>query len=1046
MADSCALVLGGGAVKGAFQVGALRYVLIALLSASGLLAQSGSSSGEIRGQVTDSSRAVLTGSSIKIVNQNNGWNSSVTTDDSGNYRVLELQPGTYRVQVAANGFGGQIRTNVSVTVGQATVIDFMLAVGSADPVTIDVTESPSLVGTERSSQSTNIDEMALRGLPIDQRDYLTIARLGPAVADSEALADNNDFRVVQAAQSGISFNGNNGRGNSINVDGGEANDSGGGFRPTLSQEAVEEFQVNRSNYSAEFGSASGGVINIISKSGTNLWHGSAFGFFRTSGLDAADPFAKDLVNGTLERIKPASNRQQYGATVGGPIRTNGTFIFTAFEGLRRRESNAVSVLTDPSIFEPTAQQEAILSGLPPAQAADLRQKLTAGPTTRNLFEANSGVFPYSGDDYKFSVRLDHRLSLQDQLMFRYNAADLDESNPNSRALIGYSRSIDTSRLDHTGNLSWTRFISTNSVNRLQFQFNYGTFRVSTQEKFGPEININGFGYFNRDFLLPSNILWRRYDINDSLTMVRGSHQFKLGGQFLIRDNHVESHAFLSGRFNFGELPAGTFVDPALSGSTLTSLQAFNLGLPQAYQQGFGDPNIFSTEPYFAGYFQDRWRLLKNLTVDLGLRYELDDLRDPIRTDTNNIAPRVGMVWDMKGDRKTVIRAGYGIFYAPTSYVLPATVNPLGEIDGFRQIAQVLTTIQTPGLANPINIYGTLRSQGVVTLPAPTRTITAADLSQFGITIAHDGPRPPLSVLFRSVDDFASSYTQQATLGVDRTIAPNWLVSANYLFVRGARIIRARDENLLPAPVSPTLGIRVWSLAFFKDPSLLQGNVYESTGNSFYHAMTLEVTRRFSSHVSFTGNYTLSKAIDEVLDYNSDFQANDQVNLRAERALSSFDQRHKFVAYAFLEGPRDSAGGGTLSRVLNNFTLSPLLRLNSGRPFNLLAGSDLNLDRHSTTDRPVGAGRNTGIGPSFWTLDLRLTRSIPVGDRGRIEIMGEAFNLFNNLNFKTVNNTVGTNMAGPFRRHGDASLSPSQPFGFTSAFDARRIQLGVRMTF
>ena len=156
-------------------------------------------------------------------------------------------------------------------------------VGPADPVTIDVTESPSLVGIERSSQSTNIDEKPLRGLPIDQRDYLTIARLAPAVADSEALADNNDFRVVQAAQSGISFNGNNGRGNSINVDGGEANDSGGGFRPTLSQEAVEEFQVNRSNYSAELGSASGGVINIISKSGTNLWHGSALGFSGPAG-------------------------------------------------------------------------------------------------------------------------------------------------------------------------------------------------------------------------------------------------------------------------------------------------------------------------------------------------------------------------------------------------------------------------------------------------------------------------------------------------------------------------------------------------------------------------------------------------------------------------------------------------------------------------------------------------------------------------------------------------------------------------------------------
>jgi hypothetical protein len=199
----------------------------------------------------------------------------------------------------------------------------------------------------------------------------------------------------------------------------------------------------------------------------------------------------------------------------------------------------------------------------------------------------------------------------------------------------------------------------------------------------------------------------------------------------------------------------------------------------------------------------------------------------------------------------------------------------------------------------------------------------------------------------------------------------------------------------------------------------------------------------SSHVRLTGNYTLSKAIDDVVDYNSDFQATDQANLRAERALSSFDQRHKFVTYAFLESPSDLGNGG-ISKVLSNFTLSPVLSINSARPFNLLTGNDQNNDRHSTTDRPIGAGRNTGIGPGFWTLDLRLTRSVPVGDV-KIEVMGEAFNVFNTLNYKSVNNTVG-NITGPFRREGDPSLSPSQPFGFTSALDARRIQLGVRATF
>jgi hypothetical protein len=277
----------------------------------------------------------------------------------------------------------------------------------------------------------------------------------------------------------------------------------------------------------------------------------------------------------------------------------------------------------------------------------------------------------------------------------------------------------------------------------------------------------------------------------------------------------------------------------------------------------------------------------------------------------------------------------------------------------------------------------------------------------------------------------NSYNQQASLGIEREVAPGLVIGASGIWARGLKIVRAREDNLLPAPVSPTLGIRVWSLPYFKNPLILQENVYESTGKSSYYGLIVEASKRFGRTVSFHGNYTFSRALDDVLDYNSDFEANDQTNLRAEKSLSAFDQRHKVVLYGVVQS--------------HDFTLTPIFRANSSRPFNLLAGSDLNADRHSTTDRPPFAGRNTGIGPAFWTFDMRVGRRFRLGEQRVIEFTAEGFNLFNHLNLATVNNVVG-NIPGPFNLHGRDDRTPSQPLGFTSAFDTRRIQLGVRFSF
>jgi hypothetical protein len=356
------------------------------------------------------------------------------------------------------------------------------------------------------------------------------------------------------------------------------------------------------------------------------------------------------------------------------------------------------------------------------------------------------------------------------------------------------------------------------------------------------------------------------------------------------------------------------------------------------------------------------------------------------------------------------------------------------IGGRRQIAQVFSSIQTPGPAAAHNVFTTLRMQGVIQVPTPVRMITAADLAQFGIAAEHSGPIPPFTVLFENSPDFVSPYSQHASLTIERRVSPNASISAGYTYARTLHLPRSRDMNLLPAPVNAGLGVRVWSdpVRDFVNPAIAQRNVYESATRAVYSGMFIEMKKRFSRSLLLNANYTLSRASDEVTDYNVEYQANDQTNLRAERALSAFDQRHKIVAYAVWSAPWQ-------------LEVSPVFRSNSGRPFNLLVGYDLNGDRHDTTDRPPFAGRNTGVGPSFWTLDLRIARNIRLSERWSAQLMLEGFNVFNHLNFATLNNTVGL-IAGPFNLRGRHDRTPSEPLGFTSAYDPRRLQAGVRLRF
>jgi hypothetical protein len=1003
-----------------------------------------------------------------------------------------------------------------VTVGQTVVVDFQLKVSQVATM-VEVTGEAPIVDTEKASQSDTVEEQYIRNLPIDRRDYLTYTLLMPGVTDSRTLADNTDFRVKQTPQSGLSFYGSNGRGNSVTVDGGEANDDAGGVLLTLSQDAVQEFQINRSNYSAELGSASGASINIVSKSGTKEIHGSAYAFFRNQSLDARDPFAftsalKDAVNFTDfsltakgTPVKPALNRQQFGGSIGFPIHKDRTFLFLTYEGLRRDEQAPVPLLTDSSIFAPTSgllgqtsNQAALFTALAgqgltvvpcltPAFAAALRLPqnlpavicarvlssiLTVNPASSPLnafwvkqFITNSGVFPFTATQDLGSARLDHVFNANNQVFLRYNYARDIEQNPNLQALVGFSQGNQVSfPTSSTIEGAWYHQFSPQTQNEARAQFIYYKFNVIPNDPGGPQLEINGFGSFGRNIFLPSLTIARRNEFADNFTFIRGRHKMKTGAYLLLRGNHTNSHTFFPGRFFFGDLPGG-LISPALARTTITSLQALKLGLPQFYQQGFGSGLIPATNPLIAGYWQDSWSLRSNLTLNYGLRYELDKRYTPLHTDRDNFAPRVSLSWDPFGNHKTVVRAGYGIFYSPIYIQIDSVVRYLGvvdrtkgnqqvrdlstcassSVDCFRQIAIVLVPL-TGAPFNPLltsaTIFQTLFAQrkiGCGTPPGGAEAcITQDDLTQFGIPITHTGPIPFLSlpVIFSGEPDYQNAYSQQAGFGIERELGRGFSISLSYIHSRTLKVTRAHDKNILSCP-------RTCS---FVNPLLLQDNVYESSGKAFYDGALIEVNKRFSQHFSLFANYTFSKAIDDVTDFNSDFQANDQTNLAAERSLSPFDQRHKVVIAAVLESPWKGGRDPSLAaRILSGFTLSPIVRGNSGRPFNLLVGADINGDHHSTTDRPPGAGRDTGLGPNFWTFDLRLARRFALGEKANVQLMAEGFNILNRTNFATVNNTVGV-IGPPFNLSGRRDRTPSQPLGFTAAQPMRQIQLGLRLAF
>jgi len=1080
----------------------MSAVVCFLLLANKTYGQGVGTSGDLAGSVVDPTGAVVTRATVTATDTTKGTQRKTVTDGTGHYRFNGLPPAAYEVTAQNPGFAADVR-KATVALGETTSLDFHLKLSEISTnVTVDVTAEAPIVDVERASQASTLDQQYINGLPIDRRDYLTFSLLMPGVSQALVIADDRDLRAREVPHSGLSFYGSNGRGNNVTVDGGNFTGYSQFVMANVSQDAVQEFQINRANYSAVLGGANSGSINIVTKSGSNKMHGSLYAFFRNDALDARDPFAFSQaltpaqpfsLTAQAQPIKNSLNRQQFGSTLGFPLKKDKTFMFVAYEGLLQDKEASVPLLTNSNIFAPSAGQQSVLTGLgalgstpvpclanQPALPAStcsviLQNILTINPAGSplnnflvNMFETNGGLLPFPITSHQGSVRLDHQFNDRNQGSLRYIAAHLSESNPNAQSLSGFSN--DFSELQWTSSLqaSWLHTFNATTLNEARSQWNINQYNLIPNTLGQTNLALTGFGDFGQNLTLPNISTERNYEFADNLTLIRKNHTFQMGFDEILRGNRTANFGFMGGEFSFGDLPGGILSPclqvPAACGLTaspasINALQSFSLGLPQAYIQGFGNPTVTTMMPFTTSYLQDDWAVRSNFSLHLGVRYEIDQ-RSFINTSYGNVAPRASFAWDPFKDHKTVIRGGYGIYYAPIILQVDTVPAQFGDFSNTRQTSAFVIPLNgLPGqpAVNSAAIFQTLFAQGKISCGQPalgaSGCISPADLVPFGINIGNSGPLPPFAITFSASPDFRNPYSQQASFGIERAFAADWSLAANYIYVHTVHLARTTDLNLLPgAPVTANVPgtngapFQNWGAPqcqvlvnnpCFTNPLIFNNNMFVSTAGALYQGGTLELKKRFNHHFTAMANYTYSKAMDDVPDFT--YWANNQMQPQAERALTSFDQRQRVVVAVVMESPFRSS-------VLSGFELAPVLQYNSPHPFNLYAGTDVNGDRTNFADRPAGAGRNSGIGPNYANVDLRLGWRHKLGEKATVRFTAEAFNLFNRTNYSTVNDEVGPAYAGPFNVHGSSQLLPSQPLGYTADYAKREIQLGARFSF
>jgi len=1093
-------------------------------------AQSQATAADLVGIVKDETGAVIPGATVTLRNPQTGTERSVTTDEAGTYKFLAIPPSSYQISTEAAGFSKTINENVVLTLGQAARLDIELKVGSDVSEEIIVTAAPAVVETSKTAVTQTINEESIDNLPINGRNFLNFA------LTNAQIGRDNSPPVGPAPTTGLNFAGQRARSNLVQVDGADNIDNSvNAARSTVSQEAVQEFQVVINSFAAEFGRTAGGVVNIVTKSGTNEFHGNVFGFIRQRAIQGRNALAFQPAGANP---KPAFTRGQYGFSLGGPIQKNKTFFFIAVDQTRRQESGFSQIGLDPTVFDTTPEQRAFIAANAGTTAGGLYQQIvTAGtgiartgvnplngmrqffitgllsggqlgaiPASFKLLSNIQNVYPISDKFTFYSAKIDRQITNDNRLSLRYNFTPITTTGIQSS---GQNQPFGLNDVSRTGIASFrdSAFVIQDlqtfggtKVNELLFNFaRRGTFFTSGSDV---AINITGAGFFGREPFSPVDRVEKRYEIKDNFTLSQGNHTVKFGIDFNYVDiDPARFELNFSGLFNFGSFPVAAFsalVPGFATAPPLTPVQAYGSGLPQTFIQGFGTSTSKVTNKTIGVFIQDSWKVRSNLTLNYGIRYDVEltptfpttsvtsdrfsisaaqldaaeralNVIQGIPRDKNNFGPRIGFAYNPKGDGKTVIRAAYGIFF---DHPLLALAFNSDIADG-GQSPQVINIANLPLPTTALNASQIFQGTVVpgVTPGLDSGAVYLQGQSRFDPNKPFPGYGSVLPFTLPLDRDFVYAYTNQVNVGIERELVKDLAFSATYIFTGGHKLPHPVDRNTPDAQkilqVSPSGGPNAVVIAnnFFRpsgpNPVLIPTNrpipfgpvaTQEATSNSVYHSITLNLTKRFSNNYQFLISYNFGKTLDDSTDLQTLLQPQDNRRLDLERSRSSLDQRHRFVVSGVLKSPFEQTDKG-FRKVLANITLAPIIEIGSGRPFNILTGTDTNIDASSNTDRPnvdittgaltlprigtIGSlGRNAGTTPGFASVDMRVAKILPIGEKVRIDFIAEVFNMFNRVNVSTVNND--------FRRiRFEDGQFKSPP---TSVFDPRQFQFAVKISF